>query len=72
MEKYQDLTKASEWFSKNRNEQNLKWFYQQIRSKLEVDFFGRSDVKSSIQEIEKKIIDQEVSVRKAVNQLFSE
>ena len=39
MKMYQDFAKANDWFYTNRKEQNLKWFHQQVRAKLEQDFF---------------------------------
>ncbi len=71
MKNYQEQTKANSWLSTNRHRQNLKWFHHQVRAKLELDFFKRDEIKASVTKIEDAISNQKLSVRKAVDALFS-
>ena len=67
---YERRARANEWFFQNRREQQLHWFRQQVRDRLEDSLFNRKDTREKIQALERSIIDQQISVRRAVSQLF--
>ncbi len=62
-------TRKNGFFEKNRKEQNLKWFKEALRVKLEEDFYN-SPAKSLLRDMESKISSGEISVRKAINELI--
>ncbi|MEQ9468511.1 MAG: methylmalonyl Co-A mutase-associated GTPase MeaB [Ekhidna sp.] len=71
IQKYQQQTTGNGWFAKNRKRQLLKWFHERIHAKLEMDFYSRKDIKEKIKEREELISSQQISVRKAVDELFN-
>ena len=68
---YQQQTLKSGWFPKNRKNQTLGWFHDRIQSKLEEDFYNDSKMSEEIKKKEELISTQKISVRKAVDELFT-
>ncbi len=71
IEEYETKTNNSGWFVENRKKQMLKWFHNRIQARLEEEFYNRYDMKEQIKRKEKLISSQKISVRKAVDDLFS-
>ncbi|MEM6815041.1 MAG: methylmalonyl Co-A mutase-associated GTPase MeaB [Bacteroidota bacterium] len=69
IEKYSEHTK-NEWFEQNRQNQNIKWFHERVNAKLYQVFYERPDIQQDIKKKEALISSQEISVRKAVEELF--
>ncbi len=68
---FEELTTSSGFFDENRKNQQIKWFHQLIRQKLEEDFFSSENTKEEIKKAEARVASAEVSVRRAVEELFS-
>ncbi|WHY83663.1 methylmalonyl Co-A mutase-associated GTPase MeaB [Siminovitchia fortis] len=68
--RYMKLTKESGLFFENRQIQAKEWLYAQIKEQLESSFFGNDKVKTLVPEIEKKVMDGEMTVTKASGLLF--
>lgn len=71
IEKYTQITFANKWFERNRKEQAIKWFHEQIHTRLEEQFYERSGIHEEIKKREELISSHQLSVRKAVEELFS-
>lgn len=71
IESYLQLTQSSGWFNENRKQQVLKWFHERIHAKLEHQFYDRPAIKEEIKKREELLSSQKISVRKAVEELFS-
>ena len=69
IEAFRQLT-AGDWFEQNRRLQDIKWFHALIRSALELNFFGKANIKEAISRKEALISARKISVRKAVQELF--
>lgn len=71
IERYEQQTKASGWFEANRKQQLLKWFHERIHARLEEKFYAQTTIQKEIQKREELISSHKISVRKAVEELFS-
>ena len=71
VEHYIEHSQSSGWFIQNRKNQTIKWFHERIESKLKAHFYARPNIKEEIQKREELISSQSISVRKAVEELFS-
>jgi LAO/AO transport system kinase len=71
IEKYVSHTKDNGWFEQNRKSQELKWFHQLIRQRLESDFFSSEITRDRIKKTEEMISSAQLSIRGAVDSLFS-
>ena len=71
LEKYEKATKSSGWFEENRRQQTIKWFHERIRVRLEDSFYSRPAIADEIRKREEMISSRKISVRKAVEELFS-
>lgn len=69
--KYESQTRSSGWFEENRKRQLIKWFHERIHARLEADFYTQPNIKEEIKKREELISSQKLSVRKAVDELFS-
>lgn len=67
---YQQHTKQG-WFEENRKLQNIKWFHEQIRLKLEDQFYAKVEMHEKIKVQETLIAEHKVSVGKAIENLFA-
>ncbi len=65
------LTKKTGYFENNRAEQSKKWFYSLIDEKLKSNFFNDSLITEMLPNFEKDIINNELFVIEAVEELFS-
>lgn len=68
--RYMEMTKASGLFQENRKLQAKEWLYAQIKDRLESAFFGNEKVKHLVPAVEKKVMDEEMTVTKASSLLF--
>ncbi len=59
------------WFDLNRKNQYIKWFHERLDAKLHQSFFERAEIKQEIKKREELISSQKLSVRKAIDGLFS-
>ncbi|MEO9482188.1 MAG: methylmalonyl Co-A mutase-associated GTPase MeaB [Ekhidna sp.] len=71
IERYEQHSRSNGWFIENRKRQVLKWFHERIHARLEDSFYAKKDIKEKIKEREELISSQKISVRKAVEELFS-
>lgn len=70
IDRYKSQTQESGWFQDHRQRQNVAWFHQMIRRRLEHDFFQSTDVLQKIKQAEADIASANVSVRGALERLF--
>ena len=70
IQKYATQTKSNGWFDQNRKSQELKWFHQLIRQRLENEFFDSGITRDKIKKAEEMISSAQISVRAAVDGLF--
>ncbi|WP_212947064.1 methylmalonyl Co-A mutase-associated GTPase MeaB [Siminovitchia terrae] len=68
--RYMKMTKESGQFWESRKMQAKEWLYAQIKEQLERSFFGDDKVKSLAPEVEKKVMNEEMTVAKASGLLF--
>ena len=68
---YETQTRSSGWFEENRKRQLIKWFHERIHARLEENFYAQQNIKEEIKKREELISSQKLSVRKAVDELFS-
>ncbi len=71
IEKFSTHTVANGWFAENRKTQEIKWFHQLIRQRLEYDFFSSETTRQKIQKAEEMVSSAQLSVRGAVDSLFA-
>ncbi len=71
IEKYNKHSKTNGWFEENRKRQVVKWFHERIQARLEDSFYSKPAMKEEIRKREELISSQKISVRKAVEELFS-
>lgn len=71
IEKYEQQSRTNGWFDENRKRQAIKWFHERIHARLEDGFYSKPDIKEEIKKREELISSQKISVRKAVEELFS-
>ena len=70
IQKYATQTKGNGWFEQNRKSQEVKWFHQLIRQRLENEFFDSGITRDKIKKAEEMISSAQISVRAAVDGLF--
>lgn len=71
IEKFAAHTRSNGWFDQNRKDQEIKWFRQLIRQRLENDFFSSKTTAEKIKKAEDMISSAQVSARGAVDFLFA-
>ncbi len=69
--KFRDLTTENGHFHSNRENQNLSWFREALRERLEQDFFSRHHVRQNLKETEELIFSGKLPVRKGIDRLLS-
>jgi len=72
VEEYEKLFKENNLFYPNRDKQYLSWFEELIRQKLINDFHDNKNNLAKMQSLRDSIIRKEITVKKAVHQLFEE
>ena len=70
VEEYLDHIRANGWFESNRNRQNKYWMYETINEALKSDFYRNALVESSIGQIEKRVLNAEMSSFIAAKELL--
>ena len=68
---YQRITHENGYFESNRQQQNLKWMHEVIKLQLEQDFYQDPKRKELVQALGEKVTAGELSVRHAVQKLFT-
>jgi len=71
IEKFAAHTRSSGWFDQNRNDQEIKWFRQLIRQRLETEFFSSKTTAEKIKKAEELVSSAKLSARGAVDFLFA-
>ncbi len=71
IERYQQHSSSNGWFEENRQRQVIKWFHERIHARLEDSFYSKPSIKEEIKKREELISSRKISVRKAVDELFS-
>jgi LAO/AO transport system kinase len=61
IEKYRKLTGENGWFGAKRNEQAIYWMHETIQEQLKRNFYGNQEIKSMIEELERKVLGQSVT-----------
>ena len=64
---FEQHTKANGFFEKNRNEQNVKIFYDWIDFTIKNNFFNNPDVQTKIDELLPKVLDGRITPYQAGN-----
>jgi LAO/AO transport system kinase len=64
-------TRSNGWFEQNRKDQEIKWFRQLIRQRLETDFFSSKTTTEKIKKAEEMVSSAQLSPRGAVDFLFA-
>jgi len=72
IEKFAAHTAANGWLDQNRKAQEIKWFHQLIRQRLEHDFFSSETTREKIKKAEEMVSSAQISARAAVNRLFAD
>lgn len=68
---YQQQMQSYGYFNKQRDRQKVKWMDSLIKNRLEEDFFASPTTKEKLRKLTQKVTAGELSVRHAVDQLFS-
>ncbi|MEO9869352.1 methylmalonyl Co-A mutase-associated GTPase MeaB [Ekhidna sp.] len=71
IEKYEAVSKENGWLDINRKNQSVEWFHERIHARLEDSFYSRPGIEDELKKREELISSQKISVRKAVDELFS-
>ncbi len=71
IEQFQKQMKANGWMESNRKDQAVRWFRERINHQLIDDFYSNPGILNEIKEKEEMISSQKISVRKALEELFS-
>lgn len=66
-----DQTKKSGYFEKERNEQNAEWLDEALNQKLTMEFYQKPGMKEKVDQLRSEISKGNLSVRAAINQLFT-
>jgi LAO/AO transport system kinase len=70
IEKYHRHTKATHFFQKKRNRQQIFWFHKLIEDKLKADFYNNPAVLSKIKAYENDLLQNKATPQKLINALF--
>jgi LAO/AO transport system kinase len=68
---YQQTMKKTSYFEENRKLQKVNWMHQEIKSRLESDFYDHPLTTKNLALIEKKVISGEISAGQAAQKLLS-
>lgn len=71
VESYMQLIMSNGYFEKNRKTQQLEWFHEQIRQEIIGRFYADKNRENSIHSLEASIRDGKLSVRDALDKLFT-
>ncbi len=68
---HEQLTKETGYFNKNRKQQLLHWFHEQLQQQMNRHFFEKPFLKAKLAEYEAKITTEEITPSQAVNEIMS-
>jgi LAO/AO transport system kinase len=68
---YKQKSMESGYFRQNRNLQSLNWMYETINEQLKQHFYNQPVLKSKVNEMEEKVLKDEISSFEAARQLLS-
>lgn len=68
---FQEKMHASNFWNERRQEQTKSWFQDMIHDRLIADFFSQPDKNAQVNELEHKLLNGEMTITAAVNQLFA-
>ncbi|WP_066221657.1 methylmalonyl Co-A mutase-associated GTPase MeaB [Formosa haliotis] len=68
--KYKDLVDQNGYFAKNRNQQNIKWMYNNINEELKQLFYGSPAIKNTLAELETDVVSSKISPVKAAQSII--
>lgn len=63
--KYKALVMDNGYFEKNRNQQNIRWMYDNINDALKEMFYGSKHIKDHLSILEKEVVSADISPVKA-------
>lgn len=67
---FRDKVQATNYWERRRQEQVKSWFHDMIYDRLVEDFFGQEGVKDRVTSLEAQILNDELTVTKAIEHLF--
>ncbi len=68
--KYKQLVTTNGYFIKNRNQQKIRWMYDNINEALKQLFYGSKEIAEQLSVLEKNIISSEISPVKAAEEMI--
>ena len=68
--KYKELVNENGYFGRNRNQQKIRWMYDNIDNELKHLFYGSKDIESQLIELKKDIISSKISPVKAAQKIL--
>jgi LAO/AO transport system kinase len=68
--KYKQLVTTNGYFIKNRNQQKIRWMYDNINEALKQLFYGSKEIAEQLSVLEKNIISSEISPVKAAEDMI--
>lgn len=75
IEEYMQLTKTNSYFNQRRKEQSKYWMYESINATLKSSFYNSENIKGSLDEIEKDVLEDKMSsfvaAKKLIDSYFS-
>lgn len=72
MMEFKALVDDNGYFEDNRKQQQIQWMYNNIHEELRRLFYSNSDVKDSLQGLEKEILESRISPVKAAEKIIAE
>ncbi|WNH13483.1 methylmalonyl Co-A mutase-associated GTPase MeaB [Thalassobellus suaedae] len=70
--KYKQLVTDNGYFYENRNQQKIRWMYDNINDELKQLFYGSKDIASKLDVLKKDIISSKISPVKAAQKIIEE
>jgi len=70
--KYKQLVADNGYFDENRNQQKIRWMYDNINDELKQLFYGSKDIASQLDILKKDIISSKISPVKAAQKIIEE
>ncbi len=62
---------TADYWNKRRQEQTKNWFHDMIHDRLIDDFFSKPEKRDKVKELEHILLNGEMTITAAVNQLFA-
>ena len=70
IEKFINQSKKTQYFQRNRQQQQQYWMYELINQQLTQDFFQHDTIKQMLPQIQKGVIDSKITPRDGVERLL--